>query len=137
MHLLHRSSGEGEVFGGYAARDADEPGVGAPDTAGWGARFGDGRGLRGEPARREKLARVARREPAAAAAADVLGRTPRLGLSKKARRRWYDRDWDSVFPLLPERLTRQPRFVRGRAAAVARTRVSCTSPNARAASSAR
>lgn len=29
--------------------------------------------------------------------------------SRRSRKRWYDRDWDAVSSLLPERLTRQPR----------------------------
>lgn len=122
MHLLHRSSGEGEVFGGYAARDADEPGVGAPATGAGGPGAATAGGSEGNPPG-EKTSpvspAVSQPPPPPPTSSDD---SPPPGTSKKARRRWYDRDWDAVFPLLPERLTRQPRFVRGRAAAVARTK---------------
>ena len=122
MHLLHRSSGEGEVFGGYAARDADEPGVGAPATGAGGPGAATAGGSEGNPPG-EKTSpvspAVSQPPPPPPTSSDD---SPPPGTSKKARRRWYDRDWDAVFPLLPERLTRQPRFVRGRAGAVARTK---------------
>ena len=122
MHLLHRSSGEGEVFGGYAARDADEPGVGAPATGAGGPGAATAGGSEGNPPG-EKTSPVspAVSQPPPPPPTSSDDSSP-PGTSKKARRRWYDRDWDAVFPLLPERLTRQPRFVRGRAAAVARTK---------------
>ena len=117
MHLLHRSSGEGEVFGGYAARDADEP-AGTAGTTKAGSGTGE------EPRLGEKAAADGA-SPASPSESQSPPSPPTptpstddgSGTSKKARRRWYDRDWDSVFPLLPERLTRQPRFVRARAAA--------------------
>ena len=122
MHLLHRSSGEGEVFGGYAARDADEPGVGAPATGAGGPGAATAGGSEGNPPGEKSSPvspAVSQPPPPPPTSSDD---SPPPGTSKKARRRWYDRDWDAVFPLLPERLTRQPRFVRGRAAAVARTK---------------
>ena len=122
MHLLHRSSGEGEVFGGYAARDADEPGVGAPATGAGGPGAATAGGSEGNPPGEKSSPvspGVSQPPPPTPTSSDD---SPPPGTSKKARRRWYDRDWDAVFPLLPERLTRQPRFVRGRAAAVARTK---------------
>ena len=119
IHLLHRSSGEGEVFGGYAARDADEQGLGAPSGAG-GPGAATAGGSEGNPLG-EKSSPASPAESQSPPTPTPSDDSP-PGTSKKARRRWYDRDWDAVLPLLPERLTRQPRFVQGRAAAVARTK---------------
>lgn len=112
MHLLHRSSGEGEVFGGYARREPEAPPASAESQFDAGSMGFEG--YSGE----KTLAGEAAEAIAGALGAPAPSPSPPQSPSpdkvvpegsRRSRKRWYDRDWDAVSSLLPERLTRQPR----------------------------